>query len=67
MSTPLIPCPLHGVTDYLYVPAVAATTALLGFSHHQTPTRLCYLVSGGVHASTLLTRAEWGVWKAMPY
>lgn len=67
MNTPLIPRPLHGVADYLYVPAVAAAPALFGFSHHQKPARLARLISGGVLASTLLTRAEWGVWKLVPY
>ncbi|MFD2717491.1 hypothetical protein ACFST9_02120 [Hymenobacter monticola] len=67
MHTPVIPRPLHGVADYLYVPAVAAAPALFGFAHHKTPARLARIVSGGVLASTLLTRAEWGVWKLMPY
>jgi hypothetical protein len=67
MDTPLIPRPLHGVADYLYVPAVAAAPALFGFAHHQTPARLAQVISGGVLASTLLTRAEWGVWKLLPY
>jgi hypothetical protein len=67
MDTPLIPRPLHGAADYLYVPVVAAAPALFGFAHHKTPARLARIVSGGVLASTLLTRAEWGVWKLMPY
>ncbi|MBF9140008.1 SPW repeat domain-containing protein [Hymenobacter properus] len=67
MDTPVIPRPLHGVADYLYVPAVAAAPALFGFAHHHTPARLARLISGGVLASTMLTRAEWGVFKAMPY
>ncbi|MBJ6109407.1 hypothetical protein JAO73_10305 [Hymenobacter sp. BT523] len=67
MNTPLIPRPLHGVADYLYVPTVAAAPALFGFAHARTPARLARLISGGVLASTLVTRAEWGVVKAMPY
>jgi hypothetical protein len=67
MNTPLIPRPLHGVADYLYVPAVAAAPALFRFAHDRTPARLARLISGGVLVSTLVTRAEWGVFKAMPY
>jgi len=67
MKTPIIPRRLHGAADYLYVPAAAAAPALFGFAHHRTPARLARLVSGGVLASTVLTRAEWGIWKAMPY
>jgi hypothetical protein len=67
MNTPVIPRPVHGAADYLYVPAVAAAPALFGFAHHHTPARLARVISGGVLASTLLTRAEWGVWKLLPY
>jgi hypothetical protein len=67
MNTPLIPRPLHGVADYLYVPTVAAAPDLFGFAHNQKAARICRVVSGGVLASTLLTRAEWGVLKLMPY
>lgn len=67
MNAPLIPRPLHGVADYLYVPTVAAAPALFGFAHDKTPARLARIISGGVLASTLLTRAEWGVWKLVPY
>lgn len=38
MNAPIIPRQLHGVADYLYVPAVAAAPALFGFAHHTTPT-----------------------------
>ncbi|MDB5236759.1 MAG: hypothetical protein JWR44_3752 [Hymenobacter sp.] len=67
MNSPLIPRPLHGLADYVYVPAVAAAPALFGFAHHQTPARLSRIISAGVLASTLFTRAEWGVFKVMPY
>jgi hypothetical protein len=58
---------MHGMADYAYVPTVAAAPALFGFAHHQTPARLCRIISAGVLASTLFTRAEWGVFKVMPY
>ncbi|MBF9220700.1 SPW repeat domain-containing protein [Hymenobacter ruricola] len=67
MNNPVIPRPLHGLADYLYVPTVAAAPALFGFAHDRTPARLARLISGGVLVSTLVTRAEWGVFKAMPY
>jgi hypothetical protein len=46
---------------------VAAAPALFGFTHHQTPARLCRIISAGVLASTVFTRAEWGVFRVMPY
>ncbi|MBO2007525.1 hypothetical protein [Hymenobacter negativus] len=67
MNTPLIPRPVHGVADYLYVPTVAAAPDLFGFAHNKKAARICRIVSGGVLASTLFTRAEWGVWKLVPY
>lgn len=67
MNTPVIPRSLHGVADYIYVPMVAAAPDLFGFAHNKKAARLCRIVSGGVLASTLFTRAEWGVWKLVPY
>lgn len=67
MNSPLISRPMHGFADYAYVPAVAAAPALFGFAHNPTPARLCRIISAGVLAATVTTRAEWGVFKLMPY
>ena len=67
MNGPLIPRPAHGIADYAFVPTVAAAPDLFGFAHNRTPARLCRIISAGVLASTVFTRAEWGVVKLLPY
>ena len=57
----------HGFIDYAYVPPVAATPELVGFENELTATTLTRLLSGGVLAATLLTRAEWGLVKLIPF
>ena len=46
---------------------MAALPYLVGFAHNRPATRLSYIVGSGVLVSTVLTRAEWGLWKFMPY
>jgi hypothetical protein len=57
----------HGFTDYSYVPLVASAPYLLGFQDNKTATTLSYVLSSNILASSLLTRAEWGVCKVIPY
>jgi len=57
----------HGFTDYSYIPLVASAPRLVGFSHNKTATTLCYVLSSTILASSLMTRAEWGAFKVMPY
>lgn len=57
----------HGLVDYAYIPAVAAAPAALGFDRDDVPARLARLLSAGVLLSTLLTRAEWGVVRVIPF
>ena len=57
----------HGFTDYSYIPLVASAPYLLGFQDNKTATTLSYVLSGNVLASSLLTRAEWGTFKVMPF
>ncbi len=57
----------HGFTDYSYIPLVASAPELVGFTRNQTATILCRVLSGGILASSLFTRAEWGLVKVMPY
>lgn len=57
----------HGFTDYSYVPLVASAPELVGFTDNPTATTLCRVLSGGILASSLFTRAEWGLVKVMPY
>ncbi|MCX6219153.1 hypothetical protein [Spirosoma sp.] len=57
----------HGIADYSYVPLVAAAPSLLGFDDEPTATRLARIISGGVLATSLLTRYELGLWKIIPF
>ena len=57
----------HGFTDYSYIPLVASAPRLVGFTHNKTATTLCYVLSSTILASSLMTRAEWGAFKVMPY
>lgn len=57
----------HGLVDWAYIPAVAATPAAVGFDRDDLPTHLARLLSGGVLLSTVLTRAEWGVIPIIPF
>lgn len=57
----------HGWTDYSYIPAVLAAPGLAGFARDITPARLTRAFGGAIMLSSVLTRAEWGVWKVMPY
>jgi hypothetical protein len=57
----------HGFTDYSYIPLVAAAPSLVGFTGQKTATQLTRVLSGSILASSLLTRAEWGLLKVLPY
>jgi hypothetical protein len=57
----------HGFTDYSYIPLVLSAPHLVGFTENKTATTLCYVLSSSILASSLVTRAEWGVFKVMPY
>ncbi len=59
---------MHGwVTDYPYVALVSTAPETLGFTEVKQAVSLCRLLSGGILVSSLLTRAEWGVFRVMPY
>jgi hypothetical protein len=57
----------HGFTDYTYIPLVSSAPHLVGFTENKTATTLCYVLGSTILASSLITRAEWGVFKVMPY
>lgn len=58
---------MHGAADYSYAALVAAAPETFGFSTDKTATTLCRILGGSVLAATLLTRAEWGLVKAIPF
>ncbi|WP_299286229.1 SPW repeat protein [uncultured Mucilaginibacter sp.] len=57
----------HGFADYTYIPLMAAAPEVFGFEDEDTATLLCRIQGGTVLLTTLLTRAEWGVFKVIPF
>jgi hypothetical protein len=58
---------LHGIADYLYAPLTIAAPKLASFENEDKAGMLCQVLGGGVLASTLLTRAEWGMIRLIPF
>ncbi len=58
---------MHGLADAGFVPAVAAAPELVGFTEEETASTLCRAISGSALVSALVTKAEWGAVKVMPY
>lgn len=58
---------LHGIADYSYIPLALAAPELAGFSKVKKATTLCRIIGAGVLASALTTRAEWGVFRIVPF
>ena len=59
---------MHGlIADYPYVALVGTAPETVGFADEKAATRLCRVMSGGVLLSALLTRAEWGVVRVIPF
>lgn len=67
MDTHPIPRRYHWPTDYSYVPTVAAAPDLFGFAQNKKAARICRVFSSSILASSLFTRAEWGLIKVLPY
>ena len=58
---------MHGVADYLYAPLTFAAPQVAGFNDEDKAVTICRVVGAGLMASTVLTRAEWGVCKILPF
>lgn len=60
---------LHGlIADYPYIVAVATAPEAVGFADESpTATTLCRAMAGGVLATSLMTRAEWGLMRVIPF
>ncbi len=60
--------PLHGLlTDYPYVLIVGTAPFWLGLARSSTPTTLCFVLAGLILLTSLVTRAEWGLVRVLPY
>ncbi|PNY79479.1 SPW repeat domain-containing protein [Deinococcus koreensis] len=58
---------LHGAADYSYAAAIVAAPRLFGFQDDSTAVRTCQVMGAGVLLATLLTRAEWGAVRVIPF
>lgn len=58
---------MHGVADYTYAALSAVLPEIAGFEEEEKAKMLCRVISGGTLAYTLLTRAEWGLFKIIPF
>jgi len=66
MSKP-ISRPMHGVLDYGYAAAIAASPNLFGFSDQSTATLLMRVLGGAVLLTSLCTRYELGLFRVLPF
>lgn len=66
MSKP-ISRPFHGVLDYGYAAAIAASPNLLGFTDQPTATVLMRVLGGAVLVTSLCTRYELGLIRVLPF
>lgn len=58
---------LHGGADYAYVALTAVLPQLAGFEDNEKAKNLCRIISGGTLAYTIFTRAEWGLFRLIPF
>jgi len=58
---------MHGVADYGYAPLMFAAPEIAGFTDEKKAVMISRIIGGKVLASTLLTKAEWGVYKVIPF
>ena len=58
---------LHGPVDYIFIAALFAAPQAFGFADLSVAVWLAWGIAAAVLAGTLFTRAEWGIWRVMPY
>ncbi|MCC9136884.1 hypothetical protein ACFSKU_04950 [Pontibacter silvestris] len=58
---------MHGVADFAYIPAISILPEAVGFKQEKSAVNLCRALSGGLLATGLMTRAEWGLVKVIPF
>ena len=59
--------PMHGFTDYNYIALVSASPKLFGFEDEKSAVLMSRVLPTTILVSSILTRAEWGFLKVMPY
>jgi hypothetical protein len=58
---------VHGIADYAYAPLVFAASKIVGFEENKQAVTLCKAIGAGVLASTISTKAEWGIVRLVPF
>ena len=58
---------MHGGADYVYAALTAILPEAAGFEEEEKAKLLSRIISGGTLAYTLFTRAEWGLFKLIPF
>ena len=57
----------HGLLDYPYIGMVKVAAKLFGFANEPRAVQTANAMSGAILTSTILTRAEWGFIRVIPY
>jgi len=57
----------HGWIDLAYVPLTAMAPEIFSFENEENAQLLCRIQAGSALVSGLLTRAEWGLFKLIPF
>jgi hypothetical protein len=58
---------MHGIADYIYAPVMFFAPKIAGFEEEDNASSICNIVASGVLVSTILTRAEWGLFRVLPF
>lgn len=58
---------MHGAADYVYGPMILAAPMVAGFKDEEKAALITQIIGGGVIASTIMTKAEWGLVKVIPF
>ncbi|MEJ7587976.1 MAG: hypothetical protein WKI04_10490 [Ferruginibacter sp.] len=62
-----IPRTNHGLLDYIYVAFALGAPSVAGFRNNKKESNFCWAAGSIVLGYTLVTNAEWGVVKIVPY
>src|SRR5205823_6108759 len=57
----------HGFADYTFIPFTAVAPEICGFEDEKTAASISRALSGMALLSALTTRAEWGLFKIVPF
>ena len=57
----------HGIADYSYIPLVAIAPEIFDFENERAAKLLCRVQSGSTLLYSVFTKAEWGLFREIPY